>query len=429
MRYNPLRSHSRTSEIKKYMFIVLFIMLISICFAVERFPQPDFQTDYTKPVLTQPTSRSIAMQYIDVGILFIALVLASLFALKYRSRRALFILSLFSIVYFGFYKKGCVCSVGSLQNVFLSIFSNTYVITLNVLLIFILPLLFALFTGRSFCSGVCPLGAIQDLVILRPLKLPSWLRHILSYIPYLYLGYAIIFSVTETDFIICRFDPFVSIFRLNDAPGKIILGAVMLLIGVFIARPYCRFFCPYGVLLKCAALFSKQQITITPKECIRCKLCENACPFELIDKPLPPESHKERARGMKQLASLIILLPVILIIFGLVFAKMSDIIAQSNATIRLSRQIHLEDGAGSGAKTLESEAFRSNNEATDALHQKAAMLRKRFFIASLLSGLFSGMVLWIKLLFVTLYRKRTDYLPNKGNCVACGRCLDYCPVE
>ena len=34
-------------------------------------------------------------------------------------------------------------------------------------------------------------------------------------------------------------------------------GGILLVSGVFIARPYCRFLCPYGILLRWASLFSR----------------------------------------------------------------------------------------------------------------------------------------------------------------------------
>ena len=45
---------------------------------------------------------------------------------------------------------------------------------------FLLPLIFALFAGRVFCAAVCPLGAAQDIVLLRPIKVPNWLAHCLG---------------------------------------------------------------------------------------------------------------------------------------------------------------------------------------------------------------------------------------------------------
>ena len=35
-----------------------------------------------------------------------------------------------------------------------------------------LPLAVALFFGRVFCAGVCPLGAIQELMTLKPIEVP-----------------------------------------------------------------------------------------------------------------------------------------------------------------------------------------------------------------------------------------------------------------
>ena len=35
-------------------------------------------------------------------------------------------LSLFSLLYFGFYREGCVCAIGSVQNVALALFDSSY---------------------------------------------------------------------------------------------------------------------------------------------------------------------------------------------------------------------------------------------------------------------------------------------------------------
>ena len=46
-----------------------------------------------------------------------------------------------------------------------------------------------------------------------------------------------------------------------------------------------------------------------------------------------------------------------------------------------------------------------------------------------LFGAWVGLVLGVKLVSVSLRRKRTDYEPDRGNCVACARCFEYCPNE
>ncbi len=85
-------------------------------------------------------------------------------------------------VYFGFYRRGCICSVGAIQNVVLGLVNPQYSVSFGVIAIFFMPLLVALFCGRVFCSGVCPLGAIQDLALLRPLKVPVKLDRALRWL-------------------------------------------------------------------------------------------------------------------------------------------------------------------------------------------------------------------------------------------------------
>jgi NosR/NirI family nitrous oxide reductase transcriptional regulator len=191
-------------------------------------------------------------------------------------------MSLFSLAYFGFYREGCICAVGSVQNVSLALFNTGYSIPLTALLFFIIPLLFALAYGRVFCAGVCPLGAIQELTGIRPVKLPKFVEILLASVPFIYLATAILFSSTNSQFIICRYDPFVGIFRLNAPYTMIIFGALLLLAGVFVNRPYCRFLCPYGVLLNIFSRFAGKHLTITPAECTNCRLCEEACPYNAI---------------------------------------------------------------------------------------------------------------------------------------------------
>ena len=102
---------------------LLFLLLSGLAFAQEqhfRFPPPEFESGYKMPGITTPAPRPLLMQYVDVAVLAAALGLASFLVLKQRSRKYLVALSLFSLVYFGFYRKGCVCAIGSVQNVALA---------------------------------------------------------------------------------------------------------------------------------------------------------------------------------------------------------------------------------------------------------------------------------------------------------------------
>jgi len=271
--------------------VCIFILsaLCATSFGIERFPPPDFtETGHKLPVTTTPPPRAQIYEYIDVVVLISAIGLASYFTLRKRSRKSIFILMLFSLAYFGFWRKGCVCPIGGIQNVTLAIFDGGYALPISVLLFFLAPLIFTIFFGRTFCAAVCPLGAIQDIVILKPLSLPQWLSSALRLLAYAYLAFAVLFAATGSAFIICRYDPFVSFFRLSGDLNILVIGACLLIIGIFVARPYCRFLCPYAVILRPLSRLSKWHVTITPDECINCRLCEDTCPFDAIEKiPVP----------------------------------------------------------------------------------------------------------------------------------------------
>jgi polyferredoxin len=103
-----------------------------------------------------------------------------------------------------------------------------------------------LFFGRSFCAGVCPLGAVQDAVLLRPVRVPEWLEASLRLLAWLYLSLAVLYAALGSALIICRYDPFVAFFRFNANPAMWVISLSMLLLSVFVGRPYCRFSVPAG---------------------------------------------------------------------------------------------------------------------------------------------------------------------------------------
>ena len=107
----------------------------------DRFPRPEFETEYQQPTTTTPAPRPSGWIVVDIILLFTALVFSAYFALKKRSRRSLFILMIFCLIYFGFIRHGCVCSIGAIQNVSLSLFNSVYILPVIVILFFVLPLL------------------------------------------------------------------------------------------------------------------------------------------------------------------------------------------------------------------------------------------------------------------------------------------------
>lgn len=419
----------KNSLLKYLLFFALLVSSVSSSLAIEaqqRFPKPEFATGYTQPNTTTPLARFQLLEYLDVLILLAVLLISTWFILKKRSRKGVFWVSVFSVLYFGLYREGCICAIGSIQNVILAVVDPSYAIPVSALIFFLLPLIFALFVGRIFCAGACPLGSIQDLVIFQPIELPKWIQQILGLIPFLYLGLAALFVATKSDFIICRYDPFVGFFRFDAPFHMLVLGVLFLLVGVFVARPYCRFFCPYGVLLGWMSKFSSRHMTITPSACIQCKLCANSCPFGAIDEPVA-ETGKRR-NNVNRFIIYLLVFPIWIGLGGFAGSKMQVPLSMINRTVYLADLIVKHPEVKDDPNNIDVRSFLSLGKSTEKLMAEAVEIRKQFYIGGWLLGGFMGLVIGSRLMRLSVFRRRDDWEPNKTNCLSCARCMSYCPV-
>jgi ferredoxin len=416
---------------KKLPYILLFLMLIwhAVLFAQDRFPRPEFESGYVYPEHQMPLQRAPVWEFIDLAVLIGALSLASWLALNKRSRQGMVWLSVFSLAYFGFFREGCVCSVGSVQNVALALFNKGYAIPLTAFLFFLIPLIFALAFGRVFCAGVCPLGAIQEITGFRPVKLPKAVESIMISIPFIYLGLSVLSAATNSQFLICRYDPFVGIFRLDAPYTMIIFGSLLLVAGIFINRPYCRYLCPYGVLQNIFSRFSSRHLTITPAECTNCRLCEDACPYDAIlfsDEAHPPEEPQKQRR---RFIIFILLVPLFAAGGGILFRNLSPVLSGLNSNVRLAREIRAEKETGVVAVSKAAVAFKEAGKTEKELFDEEIKIYERFRKGSLVTGIFLGLSLGLSLVSLTTRTRRPGYVPHKGKCYSCGRCFQYCPVH
>ncbi len=408
-----------------------FLLMFSMAGAQQRFPKPEFESGYMQPDTTTPEPRAAAMEFFDVLVLIGVMSLATYLIIRKRSRRGILWLTVFTLLYFGFYRNGCICPIGSIQNVTMAIFDPGYKISITILLFFLLPLIFALFYGRAYCAAACPLGAIQDLVVIKPVSVPSWVRKTLGFIPHVYIGLAVLFAATGTDFIICRYDPFVGIFRMDGPYLMIGLGIALLLLGLFFARPYCRVFCPYGVLLGWMSRFSRKHITITPSKCINCKLCKDSCPFDAIEAPTDEKVRTEQAvrKNMRSYVIFGLLVPVWIVLGGFAVSQSHVLLSRAHPDVYLSELLIAHPELKSDTENLDIQAFLESGKSMDQLVEEASVIRGEFRTGTWILGGYLGLVLGIMLMNQFILRKRDDYVPHKRDCFSCGRCMDYCPVD
>ena len=191
---------------------------------------------------------------------------------------------------------------------------------------FILIIIITFIWGRIYCSSICPLGTLQDIVSYLSRKWSKKKNHFYlksySLIRYSFLSLTLIFIISGSVFLLNLLDPFSifgkivsNIFRpllLNiynfitgilesinlywiyrvdilttnwlSVSAVILFLAVVVLFSAKRGRLFCNTVCPVGTLLGLFAKFSVFQIKIDESNCVSCHLCERECKAGCIDK-------------------------------------------------------------------------------------------------------------------------------------------------
>jgi polyferredoxin len=177
---------------------------------------------------------------------------------------------------------------------------------LSTAMMFLLPLVAAIFMGRVFCSSGCPLGALQHLLGgRRSLQPPVWMKRVPLFFPVIILIATAWLAIRGTCMLVCLLDPYKTAFFLGYGwlqrtihyfqgglvePGFHWVGDVgawgvlvaSLLAGYWVYRPFCRFVCPYGVLLGLFSMVAFKRRRIEQSQCVQCGVCEKNCPVGAI---------------------------------------------------------------------------------------------------------------------------------------------------
>jgi ferredoxin len=98
-------------------------------------------------------------------------------------------------------------------------------------------------------------------------------------------------------------------------------------------------------------------------------------------------------------------------------------------TVDLATQVGMEKTGAAKEETDATRAFRQTGRPPKGLYEQALGLRKRFVVGGWVFGAFVGLVVGLKLLKLSIKRKRTDYETDRAYCVSCARCFEYCPYE
>lgn len=149
-----------------------------------------------------------------------------------------------------------------------------------------------LVVNKSICAWGCQAGSLQDAVfrlnrnsrdtagIICQIKIPFYISNSVRAAFFV----AVVFVALHYGFdIVEPVDPF-KVFKPSHiaASGAFFIAAV-LMAGLFVYRPWCHLFCPFGLAGWIVERFSLYRIRVDENKCVSCGACLKACPSDAMD--------------------------------------------------------------------------------------------------------------------------------------------------
>ena len=111
-----------------------------------------------------------------------------------------------------------------------------------------------MFTRRQiYCHHICPLGALQQLLMRRiewQWSPPHWLSAILEKLPFALLLLVLFTGITSLSLDLNSIEPFDAWLIKVSGLSAIIIAIIGLLFSLITPMAYCRYGCPTGALFK-----------------------------------------------------------------------------------------------------------------------------------------------------------------------------------
>ena len=163
------------------------------------------------------------------------------------------------------------------------------------LVIFLTIVGVSLLLKRSFCSWICPVGTVSELLwksgfnlFRRNLRAPRWLDYLLRGVKYLLLAfflYSILIAMPQaavSSFIYSDYNKIADVrlldFFFNLSGTALLIIAFLVVLSFPLRNPFCRFLCPYGALLGLVSMLSPAKVTRSRAACVSCGVCSQVCP-------------------------------------------------------------------------------------------------------------------------------------------------------
>ena len=177
--------------------------------------------------------------------------------------------------------------------------------TLGNLAVVLGILLLTLLVGRIYCSVICPLGVMQDIVI--------WLRRTLGklfpkwkavrkrfkwnkerrWVRYPVLALVIAAIIVDLQIVVSLLGPYSAYGRMvrsivGGGPAPLLIAACVTFVLVVLCawlwgRAWCNVICPVGTLLGSVSRYQVFGIKFNTSMCVKCGACSRACKASCIE--------------------------------------------------------------------------------------------------------------------------------------------------
>ena len=187
-----------------------------------------------------------------------------------------------------------ICPVCGVTSIYQFFASSTMLVTKlksTLGIVIGLAIISTIIFGPIICGFICPFGAIQDLTSKLGKKLfkykyntfiNSKVDQKLKYLRYIMLVLTVILTASSGVMILEKINPyhaFLGLFKGSISLVGFIILTLILLVSLFIQRPWCRYICPYGAFLGLFNKFKVFRMVRNDNSCINCKKCNKNCPM------------------------------------------------------------------------------------------------------------------------------------------------------
>jgi len=229
---------------------------------------------------------------IKFGLWFIFLI--AVFVMVYRGKivpKTRKILYIMAMLIFGVIMGSDPSPMGTVKDA-IALFGSQGVIFPPRLIALVGFLLLVFLANKFICSWGCQVGTLQDLIfrvnrntkdtkgIIRQHKIPFAISNTIR--AAFFIVFTIVAFLWATD-IVEFIDPFKIYKPAVVTYGGWIFIAAILIGSLFIYRPWCHLFCPFGLVGWLVEKISLYKIKVNYDTCVACESCAKACPSSVME--------------------------------------------------------------------------------------------------------------------------------------------------